>query len=244
MAELPQRLIDQGIRRQLAEQVEIIQKNIDSVIEIGNALQAIRDEKLYRLDYKTFDDFCKDQFGFGRTKAKGLIEQVSPKQLTTSQVAVMPQNGSTETGEVANSQSDAIEKPSANGDVPPEDKPPAVLVESIPPEPPQDPAGNKIPHAAKPAFDRAEQLEEWGRKLDSLMRDLKPLTEGPGTRLIDYETARIHIKNGKMTVLQNRATHVCPLCHGKKMVAPCKCCLGEAWTAGHVYKRLTEEVAK
>jgi hypothetical protein len=113
MAELPQRLLDQNTRRQLAEQVEIVVRNLNSVYEIGKALLAIRDQKLYRLDYKTFDDFCKEKFGFGRTKAKGLIANYVPMKLATSQVSVMPQNGITETIEVDNS---ASQTKSAAGD--------------------------------------------------------------------------------------------------------------------------------
>lgn len=108
---------------------------------------------------------------------------------------------------------------------------------------PVDAEGTKIPPQALIAFERANAMQEWGRKVDELVREMKGLTEGPGARLIDYETARLHFKNGKQTVLQNRATHVCPMCDGKKMVQPCRCCNGEGWTAAHVWKRLSEERA-
>lgn len=105
-----------------------------------------------------------------------------------------------------------------------------------------DAAGQPVPAQAALAFERAWQLEVWGRELDALVRRAAELCKGPGTRLIDFEAARIHLRNGKLTILQNRATHVCPLCCGKDAGGKkCQACGGEAWTAEHVHKRITAD---
>lgn len=105
-----------------------------------------------------------------------------------------------------------------------------------------DAAGQPVPAQAVFAFERAGQLEAWGREFDALVRRAGELCQGPGTRLIDFEAARIHFRNGKLTILQNRATHVCPLCHGSDSAdKKCDCCKGEGWTAEHVHKRVSAE---
>lgn len=41
--------------------------------EIGKALQEISDRRLYRASHKTFEDYCKDRFGFGHTRPYQLM---------------------------------------------------------------------------------------------------------------------------------------------------------------------------
>lgn len=109
----------------------------------------------------------------------------------------------------------------------------------------RDAAGNVVPAQAVLAFERAELLSTWGREVDALLRMLSDILDGPVTRLIDHETIKLHFRNGKMGVLQNRATHVCPLCFGRETAGPpCVCCKGDGWTAEHVYVRLTTEKGK
>jgi hypothetical protein len=121
---------------------------------------------------------------------------------------------------------------------------PEVGPKSAAAPPPRDAAGMPVPEQARTAFEAAALIADWGRRLDALIRDGAALASGPGGRLIDIEAARLHLRNGKVTVVQNRATHVCPLCSGLPRDTPCRCCQGEGWTAEHVWKRLTAEKAK
>lgn len=105
-----------------------------------------------------------------------------------------------------------------------------------------DDAGQPVPPQAIFAFERAGQLEAWGREFEALVRKAGELCKGPGTRLIDFESARVHFRNGKLTILQNRATHVCPLCRGAAANGKkCDCCKNEGWTAEHVHKRVVAD---
>lgn len=45
-----------------------IRTGLTSFIAVGNALAEINDRKLYRGTHDTFDSFCKDKFGFGRSR--------------------------------------------------------------------------------------------------------------------------------------------------------------------------------
>jgi len=58
----------------LCELERIIQKGKDTFIEVGTALEEIRDSRIYRATFKTFEEYCKDRWGFSRIQAHRLIE--------------------------------------------------------------------------------------------------------------------------------------------------------------------------
>jgi len=43
----------------------VIKQGLETFIEVGHALIEVRDKKYYRLEYKTFEDFCRGEFGIG-----------------------------------------------------------------------------------------------------------------------------------------------------------------------------------
>lgn len=51
----------------------IIKTGIQTFIEVGNALLKIRDDKLFRQYYDTFEDYCKSKWGFTDNYARRLI---------------------------------------------------------------------------------------------------------------------------------------------------------------------------
>lgn len=52
---------------------ETIRANLKTCFEVGNALAEIRDNKLYREHWETFEAFCKAEFGMGKSHAYRLI---------------------------------------------------------------------------------------------------------------------------------------------------------------------------
>lgn len=59
---------------ELAEAEEVIERGIQTFTEVGNALLKIRDGRLYRADFGTFEDYCRERWGFSRPRAYQLIE--------------------------------------------------------------------------------------------------------------------------------------------------------------------------
>ena len=57
----------------LCELERTIQKGKDTFVEVGTALEEIRDARLYR-PAQTFEQYCKDRWGFSRMRAHQLIE--------------------------------------------------------------------------------------------------------------------------------------------------------------------------
>lgn len=60
--------------RSLEELETIINRGARAFIEVGNALTEIRDRKLYRSSFKTFESYCRDRWGFSNKNAYHLID--------------------------------------------------------------------------------------------------------------------------------------------------------------------------
>lgn len=52
----------------------VIARGLNTFVEVGNALAKIRDGKLYRETHKTFEDYCRDRWGFARRTAYQFID--------------------------------------------------------------------------------------------------------------------------------------------------------------------------
>lgn len=57
----------------LAESEEVIEKGIQSFVSVGNALEAIRASRLYRVEYPSFDLYCRGRWAMGKSRANQLI---------------------------------------------------------------------------------------------------------------------------------------------------------------------------
>lgn len=61
-------------RDRLAELERVIEHGQAVFVAVGDALQEIRDSRLYRETYGTFEDYCRDRWGFSRVNAHRLIQ--------------------------------------------------------------------------------------------------------------------------------------------------------------------------
>lgn len=58
----------------LKECEQVIERGLNTFVDVGNALLEIRDNKLYRIEYKTFEEYCKERWNISRPRAYQLIE--------------------------------------------------------------------------------------------------------------------------------------------------------------------------
>ncbi len=103
------------------------------------------------------------------------------------------------------------------------------------PEEITDAEGARVPEKAIPAFKNAKLIEALGRDIDAIIHRAEALAKAPGGRLIRIQAVRQQLKDAKENLWVNRATHVCPYCHGKKDA--CQSCKGEGWTAKHIWNQ-------
>lgn len=51
-----------------------IERGMKTFLEVGMALSAIRENKLYRISYETFEEYCSERWGFTGRRGRQLIE--------------------------------------------------------------------------------------------------------------------------------------------------------------------------
>jgi hypothetical protein len=69
----------------LVELEAVVERGLQTFVEVGRALAEIRDERLYRATHRRFEDYCPDRWSFGGGRARQLI--VAAK--TATRVAVL-----------------------------------------------------------------------------------------------------------------------------------------------------------
>jgi hypothetical protein len=57
----------------LAAHEATIERGLTTFVEVGEALLAIRDERLYRDSHGTFEEYCRERWGFSDSRARQLI---------------------------------------------------------------------------------------------------------------------------------------------------------------------------
>jgi hypothetical protein len=66
-------------RNNLVELEQTIQKNLTAFYEVGFALMQIRDNRLYREIYGTFEEYCKSKWDISRPRAYELMKAAEVK---------------------------------------------------------------------------------------------------------------------------------------------------------------------
>lgn len=66
-------LLTTGESAQLAAAEAVIAAGIKTFVEVGEALAGIRDQRLYRAAFPTFEDYCRQRWNFGRNYANKVI---------------------------------------------------------------------------------------------------------------------------------------------------------------------------
>lgn len=61
-------------RQELHQCEQTIRAGLNTFWEVGKALAAIRDSRLYRQEFGDFESYCRDRWGMGRAYAHRLIE--------------------------------------------------------------------------------------------------------------------------------------------------------------------------
>ena len=62
---------------ELKQHESVIDRGLKTFAEVGNALLAIRDGRLYRQSHGTFEEYCKERWGMSRPRAYQLIDSAA-----------------------------------------------------------------------------------------------------------------------------------------------------------------------
>lgn len=74
----------------------VIERGMKSFVEVGNALLQIREKRMYRdRGYRSFDDYCRDHWGWNDSRARQLMRSaqvVGQIEATTGNTLPLPAN--------------------------------------------------------------------------------------------------------------------------------------------------------
>jgi len=87
-------LITLDEKSQLYQCEEIIERGLNTFVDVGNALLDIRDNRLYRQEYHTFEDYCKERWGMERRQAYRLIDASTVVNNVSNWTQITPSNES------------------------------------------------------------------------------------------------------------------------------------------------------
>jgi hypothetical protein len=65
--------------QELSSLEKTIEVNLKSFYEVGLALKKIKNDRLYRENFKTFEEYCRERWGISKPRAYQLIEAVDIK---------------------------------------------------------------------------------------------------------------------------------------------------------------------
>lgn len=75
------------IRGELEACERTIERGLNTFIEVGLAIRQIRDNRLYRADYDTFEQYCRERWGWSRRHASRQIEAANTIELLKPELA-------------------------------------------------------------------------------------------------------------------------------------------------------------
>ncbi len=75
--------LDAAETRHRDECENVIRHGWETFLDVGRALLTIRDRRLYRDDYASFEDYCRDKWEFSKTHANRLIEAAAVAAVLT-----------------------------------------------------------------------------------------------------------------------------------------------------------------
>jgi polyhydroxyalkanoate synthesis regulator phasin len=204
-------------RSNLRKLESTIEKGIETFIEVGSALKQIRDQKLYREGFKSFDSYVQEKWMLSRRYAYQLIE--------SAEVAQNVHHGAQNPVAIPNERT-AREL----GKLPPEEQPKVwdEVVSSTPNPTHKDVEAHvqrKLSETdpepeAKSFIDEvmgnAEQAKDIQKAIQSAIRMTNAISDSPGLELIAAKQKSIvaHLENAKSAVSVSIPVDVCPKCSG------------------------------
>ena len=79
-------------RNELERCEVVIKQGLETFIEVGQALLTIREKRLYRLEFGTFEDYCRDRWAFGRRYVNQIIQATEVISNLGAMAPILPQS--------------------------------------------------------------------------------------------------------------------------------------------------------
>lgn len=236
-----------------ASRLSKLEKQIDAGkhtwVAVGNALEEIRDRRLYRKDHKTFEEYCQKRWGWSSRHGNRVIKSASAVKALTDKMgpigpisecgaralAEVPKECRHEVWQEASKNGEPVTAKSVDAAAAKVKAKDAIRVDEI---------GRRIPKDILVDWDRAVEV---ATRLRSLVSKVKvELENGLGKDVIfspmmsqDIATARqLHHAIGEMI-----PHAVCPYCQGR-LREKCSPCKQRGWVNKHLWSSVVPREIK
>lgn len=235
---------------------EVIAKGMTNFRDVGEALMRIRDEKLFRQKFGTFEEYCQTTWDFGKRRANQIIAATKVELIEST-----PQKKS---GKKISQSGDrdienAVLQPSTDSQVRalsslPESEQPAAWSEAV------ESAGGKQPTAkqvkevvekrtaktetgleglidsVREAIEQAEAFRELMSAITAIKSKVTKLVESPLGRHINPNELNAHLTNAFRILKFAMPFADCVYC-GRTIKKTCKACGGQGWLVQDVFNQ-------
>ena len=238
----------------------VIRSGKSAFIEVGNALAEIRDGKLYRAEFRSFETYCKAKWGLSKAHAYRQIDAAKiaaetspigdkvstdsensspgttpeiPNEATARAVASVPKDDRQEVVEEA-----AKSGPLTAASVA---KAAAKVAETKEPKPPPlDDVGQEIPAPLWEVFEQDGALRSISRDILAVRKLIASVKEQPVGAAIDLNDCESHLKHVQTNLNGWGPYAVCP--YPGKDHATCRACSGRQWLTKLQWQAVPEDI--
>jgi hypothetical protein len=208
---------------------KIIEKGQLTFVEVGEALTEIRDKKLYRCDYKSFEDYCQEKWGWSRNRGLQMIQAAEtvaelPEKVVTK---VTTETAARAIRKIPQPKRAAVVEAVVESGQPVTAKTIAAAAAPLPkpPEAPVDETGHPIPEPLWEMWSQAQEartlLSEFGRIRNTIRRAQEE--KNPTYKLFNFSHVLAAMDNAYTGIKNGIPYAVCCTCQGRtsKGCRPC-----------------------
>jgi hypothetical protein len=251
----------------------IIAAGKQSFVDVGLALQSIQEERLYRKEYGTFEEYCQERWGWSRRrgyqiiKAAETVRDLPPKtaamidsEWTARAVSKLPPEKRVQAVEKASST--GVVSASKIGKSSPANEPLTekvrTIVHTLPPPPARPPVkpvvqavqvlkdriGREIPTHLHDLWYAGDEVATYLHTLSKLRTALKAVDEKDMLyRECNVSHVLSHLEQAYVGLKTAIPHTVCPVCQGK-VSDKCRLCLGRGMISKFRWERAVPEETK
>lgn len=215
---------------------KVVESGQQTFVEVGLALTEIRDRRLYRKDFDTFEAYCQSRWGWSRRRGNQLIEAAEvvehlPKTLGTTvpnervarELSRLPVPQQKEVIKEAIQSGKPLTAPAVKAKVPP----PVVKPTPKPATPPTrlDATGYPIPAKVLPLWDEATEIQQMLSALSTIRGALRNAQEhqNPIFAEVNFSLLLSSLDQAYTSIKTVKPHAVCPTCQGR-FADTCRLC--------------------
>lgn len=221
---------------QLEKLEAIITKGKESFFDVGRAIMEIREGRLYRRDYSTFEGYCQGKWGWSRHRASQIENSAIMAQGLTPKVLTMvnSERAARALVKVKPSEREAVVKrAAANGPVTAK----AITLASKPtPDIALDEEGCPIPKGCVEIWNRRQEVQDLMARVSAIKCQIQKAHKDGDMLLLciqPYTVTQLEAVYYSLTLAKPYA--VCTECEGHPVEAQCTFCCGTGLISKHAY---------